>query len=319
MQSSHDQRLAPTVADSRAKRYVMERSWSGNSSRQLCWLAILALFVAVPVLAAQAQIKPTPIPLKVDLSRKIELSRRQSMLSQYMAKAACLLSLKTYGKTNTSEVKFVHHLFDETLLDLRTGSLVHNTLPESDSEILSALDAVDVLWETFGPAVLEQDLAVIAAQSPVIGQKLDTVVSLYLKKYESTGAVTQPMATALDISGRQSMLTQKASEEFCFIAARRDEAAHRKSLKTTIDIIQKSMHSLATGDAALGLDPPSAGEIIDQIARADEEWSHMNTILSRIAEGATPTTDDIAAVSSENVTVMQAMNVIVKLYETISE
>ena len=181
------------------------------------------------------------------------------------------------------------------------------------------LDAVDALWETYGPAVLDHKLDLVAKQGPVMGQKLEAVLSVYLKKYEASGAVAPPMVAALGVAGRQGMLTQKASWEFCLIAAHVDEARQRENLKATLAAVQTSLRGLLEGDAALGLDAAPAGEIIDQISLAQEQWSPMGLILARVAEGATPTADDIADVSRQNVGVLQSMNAITKLYQSLIE
>jgi hypothetical protein len=283
---------------------------------------LLPLAIALAALAgagARAQTASEPITEAADGKRKINLSGRQRMLSQYMAKAVCFASLGIDERTQVNEMMLTRHLFDQTLADLRNGSEIQRMLPETDAQILAALDKVGGHWAGYGAAVAKRELAAVAGTNLTVLATSNEAVTLFERKYGSLGKVSKPIAAALNISGRQRMLTQKASKELCFIAAGRDAETNRGRLKETIALFERSMRGLRDGDGELGLEAAPAGEIIDQIDRANEAWAALRPIFAKVADGAAPSTEDLAFVSQRNVAVMQAMNAMVELYELLTE
>ena len=282
-------------------------------------LAALVSLSAVPGAWAQALVQtaasPEPITTKADGKRKINLSGRQRMLSQYMAKAVCFASLKVDEKMQIDEMQLAHHLFERTLVELRDGSAVQRMLPEADLAINDALDEAERVWYVYGKAVKERDIAAVVGQNLTVLAKSNDVVTLFQKKYGSSGDVAPEIAAALNISGRQRMLTQKSSKEFCLVAAGIDAASNRTALKTTIEFFDTSMASLKDGNPAMGLAAAPSPAVIEQIGKANAAWAPMKAIFARVAGGAQPSPEDIAAISKQNVAVMESANVIVGMYE----
>jgi hypothetical protein len=280
----------------------------------LCAFGLAALALTVPLTAASAQAPEKAPSVAMDGKRKINFSGRQRMLSQYMAKAVCFASLGVDEKTQLEEMKFANFLFDQTLKDLRTGNSLQRMLPENDAAILAALDIVAAQWKVYGPAVLKRDIETVMANNVAVLTRMNEAVTLFQKKYGSAN-VQPETAAALNFSGRQRMLTQKASKEFCLIALGRDEAANRTNLTATIALFEKSMKGLRDGDASMGLKPAPETDIELTIDRAYQMWVPLREVLRRTADGATPSKEDIDEVSRRNVAVMHAMNGIVELYE----
>ena len=285
-------------------------------------LAVLVSLSAVPGASAQALVQtvatPEPITSKADGKRKINLSGRQRMLSQYMAKAVCFANLKVDEKMQIDEMQLAHHLFERTLVELRDGSTVQRMLPEEDLGINTALDEVERVWYIYGNAVKARDFAAIVGQNLTVLAKSNDAVTLFQKKYGSSGDVAPEIAAALNISGRQRMLTQKSSKEFCLIASGVDAANNRTALKATIELFDTSMASLKAGNPAMGLAAPPSPAILEQIGKANAAWAPMKAIFARVADGAQPAPEDIAAISKQNVAVMEAANVIVGMYEGVA-
>lgn len=280
---------------------------------------LLASSALLDAPTVRAQTSDPDVTAEADGKRKINLSGRQRMLSQYMAKSACFISLNVNKDVEEQELRLAHHLFDETLQDLRKGSGIQQMLPEGDPAILAALDVVKARWDAYGPAVLKRDMAAITRLSLDVLSSSNDAVTLFQKKYGASGSISPEAAAAINISGRQRMLTQKASKEFCLIASNRDVAASRSSLKATVALFERSMQGLRAGDAELGTKASDVGTIIDQIDRAHDAWGSLKAIFDRIADGGAPTASDIETVSRSNIQVMQEMNSLVELYEAISD
>jgi hypothetical protein len=265
---------------------------------------------------AWAQAPPVTISVEADGKRKINLSGRQRMLSQVMAKAACFASIAIDETAQLQELKLSQHLFETTLVDLRDGSKIQKLLPETDLAINAALDTMEENWYPFGQAITKRDFATVSSQNTAILTKSNDLVTLFQKKY-GTPKVAASAAT-LNIAGRQRMLTQKASKEFCLIAAGKDETENRTALKASVALFEATMLSLKTGDAKLGLKTPDA-KILEQIAHADEVWKPMSKIFTQLADGSKPSHDQLAAISRQSVPVMEAVNAIVESYENMTD
>ena len=275
----------------------------------------VAIAVAFPGTPVSAQ----KIEPKLDISRKLNLASRQAMLSQLMAKAVCFTALGADATTQLNELRFAHHLFDETLLETRSGSIVQNTRPVVDDDIVPLLDDIDGLWEKFGPAVLVRDKATVASLDPTLLDKLVEIVARFEKKYGALAPGSAEISAGLNVSRHQRVLTQQASKEFCFVAANIDAAGNRARLKATMALLNKSWRGLSAGDPSLGLTPAPAGEIDDQIARVGAEWSRLSPIFLRAADGAAPSREETAEAARQTAEVMHSTNLVVQLYEVISE
>jgi Type IV pili methyl-accepting chemotaxis transducer N-term len=262
---------------------------------------------------------PQVISVPADGRRKINLSGRQRMLSQYMAKAVCFAALGIDKPAQTNEARLAHYLFAKTLTDLRKGSATQQMLPETEPGILTALEVVDILWKSYGASVATDDLPSVVLQNPAVLAKMNDAVALVQKKYGSSGDVAPPLAAALNYSGRQRMLTQKSSKEFCLVASKIDEAANRTNMKATVALFEKSMRGLKTGDASMGLEAAPTPEIAAQIDKVEQAWAGLKVIFDKVADGAVPTPDEVATIARRNVDVMYATNEIVDLYEKLTQ
>ncbi len=289
-------------------------------ARARVWVTLLVLTLLAPfALAGAVAPAAAEITAAADGKRKINLAGRQRMLSQYMAKSACFIALGVDAKREEQELMLAHHLFDQTLSDLRTGSNIQEMLPERDPAILAALDVVVGHWKVYGPAVVARTLDAVEATNLDVLNSANDVVSLLQKKYGASGATSPQVAAAINFAGRQRMLVQKSSKEFCLVASGRDVAANRERLRATVQLFDRSMKALREGDTELGTAAPETGTVLDQIEQATAKWQPLKAIFDRVAAGETASAADIGAVSARNVLVMQEMNTLVDLYESLGD
>ena len=254
--------------------------------------------------------------IAVSGKRKINLAGRQRMLTQYMAKATCFVFLGVDDKEQMNQVFAMHDLFAKTLVDLRQGNPDLAMLPENNPDILAGLDEVQKHWEVYSRAVMQDRIDDIMTQNLVVLETMNRTVAIVEKTYGGgAGKVPAEIAAAINISGRQRMLSQRASKEHCLVAAGFDPEVNRKNLADTIALFEKSLAALRDGDAALGLGKAPNPEILAQIKTGGEEWAALKPVLDRAAKGEPPTIDDVEAVAQQNTHVLDAMDDLVKLYE----
>ena len=290
--------------------------------------SIIAVFCAA---LACATIGLPPVPASADVTRaedgkrKINLSGRQRMLSQRMAKAVCFAQLGIEAKRHRAMAVAAHDLFDETLQGLRRGSAAQGMNEERHPQVLAELDGVDGLWRAYGPAVI--DAAQTDAASPAMFAEvamlnvptlaqMNAAVAMFERHY-GTDDIHPALALAINVSGRQRMLTQKASKEFCLIASGYEAAANRAALADTLALFEASLAALRHGDDVMGLPPAPTPDLIAQLALVHDLWEPLRAVFATVSDGAVPTDGDIAIVAGGNDEVLREMNRAVGMYEAL--
>ena len=290
-------------------------------------LGVVAILACLPLGVAVSSQAYAEISVEEDAKRKINYSGRQRMLTQLMAKSVCFADMQVRYDHHLNEIGKTHFLFDETLKALRHGSQIQGMLQETHAEVLAALDVVEAEWAIYGAAVKAwwdrpvrnpRLLEKIYTHNLPTLRTMNEAVGLFEKAYAG-GAVEPGLAKAINVSGRQRMLTQKASKEFCLIAAGHDVDANRAALAATIELFQKSHDGLMYGDAELGLPAAPASEISQQLQLVGELWGKLQPALAEAAQpGAAPSLETVAAVAELNEPVLIEMNKAVMLYEQVA-
>lgn len=285
--------------------------------------ALIAILI-LPLLMVPQLGQSADAPALEDGKRKINLSGRQRMLSQRMAKAACFASMSIQTAGHLAEVRDAHALFDVTLLGLRHGDPDQGIDLETAPRILDELAGVEELWHSFGASIAnaaqseagaKAQLAQIAELNlPVLRQMNRTVIE-FERHYGSTGEMHPALALALNVSGRQRMLSQKASKEFCLILAGYNAPANREALSETVMLFETSLRALIDGSDAMGLPGAPTDEIALQLQKVSDLWAPLKVIFEATAAGLGPTEADIAAVVRDNSPLLTEMNRAVWMYD----
>ncbi len=285
-------------------------------------LVVIASVMTFPILPSEAQ--ATDAPAVTDGTRKINLSGRQRMLSQRMAKAACFASLGVLTDAHLIQAREAHNLFEQTLKDLRHGSTEQGLTPETSPRILTELDGVDELWNLYGVSVelAAEDRAAaqislwqIADLNLPLLRQLHRTVGEFERQYGNSGPVHPVLSFAINIAGRQRMLTQKASKEFCLILAGRQAAENRQALAATVALFDQSLHALTNGNDEMGLPQAPTEEIRTQLRKVQVMWAPLKAILEAVANGSKPSMAEIEKVARANDPVLDEMNRAVWMYD----
>lgn len=257
---------------------------------------------------------------EVDFSYTINLAGKQRMLSQKMAKEALLVALEINKEENLSNLKASHALFDKTLKGLQNGDTDLSLAPVNNPKIQTQLDTVIDLWTGYSGAV--QSLILAGA---INAPQIDTIANLNIpvliemdravKFYEdeaASGDLSPALAKAINISGRQRMLSQKMSKEFFFIALGKNVDANKANLAKTIALFDSSLDGLINGSAELGLSHAPTPELKAQLDIVNGLWGEFRTAI----EGA-PTSGNIAVIAEKNLPLLMEMNKAVGMFEAL--
>lgn len=284
--------------------------------------AIAAFALVVPALSTVAA-HGDELSVAAAGKTKINLAGRQRMLSQRMAKAACFASLGVDEARHLAMLGDAHGLFETTLTGLVDGDVSVGMLPETHSAVVDQLGKVERLWAGYGSVIEEvvaaqtvgeDQLAAIAALNVPVLREMHVSVGVMETYYGSDGSVHPALALAINVSGRQRMLSQRASKEFCFIVAGVDVDQNRQALSQTLQLFEDSLEGLINGDMSRGLAPAPTPEIAAQLASVEGLWTPFSAVLRQAAAGESPSAGDIALVAQQNDVVLAEMNAAVTLY-----
>lgn len=234
-------------------------------------VAAIALTVATPVSAFSPPEKTT--------RAKIDVSGKQRMLAQRMAKSACFAQL-------AAKMEYHEALLDDSTLQFRSGlnTLANgggvDELPvENDERAILRLEDLRAAWADLERLVIvfrssplpeRRSLLRLIEQSDAVVDEADTLV----KTYRSIGAVEETtMARTIDLAGRQRMLIQRASKDLCLLALKIGGEAYRAELRETVDLFERTLSQLRQGDDAVGVAPPVDEAHRSQLERVQRLWN----------------------------------------------
>lgn len=287
---------------------------------RICFVAIIALN-APTAHAAVGQEQA----IKQDAVRKINLAGRQRMLSQRMTKAACLaragLDEAKYRKVAGSAAEE----FTDVLAGLRVGDSERGLLPENTEAILTSLTEVETLWLAMHPlvqgasdgALSDTQFRSLHRQNVPLLKQMNAAVGAF-ERHKGEGLVHPELKVAINIAGRQRMLSQKAAKELCMIHLGIYPDNDRAALKHTIQQFEAAMNDLIDGNPDRGVLAAPTADLGYALISLQEIWDEKAApLLKSASEGGAFSADDVLALAEVLEEVLFRANEIVWMYEAI--
>jgi hypothetical protein len=251
---------------------------------------------------------------------KINLSGKQRMLIQKMSKEAVFASLGINTEQNKKNLSSSIALFEETLAGLQNGNSQLALSKTDDQEIGAQLDKVQQLWNEFKPNLEKiisngddkAALANIAQMNLPLLFAMDKVVASYA---QNSGSNLSDLATVLNLSGKQRMLTQKMTKELSLVAKGLDESENRVKLHTTMQLFDQTLKGLLKGDKDLDLPETTDDVIRKQLTVVQGYWNDLKPLI----EAVDTSNQSLQKVGQLNLTVLHEMDKAVKMYENQSK
>lgn len=147
-------------------------------------------------------------------------------------------------------------------------------------------------------------------------QKLSVIFTLIIALcLTTTQAMTkQEMGIAINLSGKQRMLSQKMSKEIFLIAKGIDVEGNKTLLKGTADLFDKTLKGLMNGDKELGLVKEENASISAQLNKVSGLWTEFRKSVDAVLSGDT-SKEILGKVATQNLPLLEEMNRAVTLYE----
>ncbi|MFT7390027.1 MAG: hypothetical protein ACI9ZH_000242 [Paracoccaceae bacterium] len=269
----------------------------------------------------------TPLPGAEDAAqaakRKINLSGRQRMLSQRMAKSAAMVRLGVEPERRLAMMAAAHGLFDRTLTGLMHGDASQGLTVETNPRVIESLKVVDGLWLGYGAAIQlsvtsgaadDAQMATIAKLNVPVLVNMDNSVKEFEMAYGDR-SISLGLAIAINVSCRRRMLSQKMSKEACLYALAIDPDAARAALGETVRLFDLSLTALTDGLPTVAIINPPTTDIAAKLQEVQALWAAFKPRMDAAALLGASSITQIEEIALANDPLLSTMNEAVFLYE----
>ncbi|ODS31256.1 MAG: hypothetical protein SCARUB_03625 [Candidatus Scalindua rubra] len=143
---------------------------------------------------------------------------------------------------------------------------------------------------------IQSKLAVIFGVFLTLG--IAGIVIVLMNSQKDDGAV-------INLAGKQRMLTQKMSKEAIALS---QGIGSKQSLVKTINLFDKTLKGLVSGDSELNLPATSNPEILGQLNHVQKLWKDLHANLSIVLANSDVTTAALSYINDNNMTLLKEMN-----------
>lgn len=261
-------------------------------------------------------------------SQRIDNAGKLRMLSQRIPAAACNLNAGIAPEQSKALLDGAIAEFDKILAALTFGDETLGIYGAEDRRRTTRV--IEELQKKFAPmhAALDDSVEGVpqdAAIQVIADHNMEVLEMAKLLVVEVSGEYANPVALlqsdviAIDIAGRQRMLTQKASKEICFILSGVNASASQEVLGSTVNTFEVSLNALRNGMPEVGMQPAPNDEIAQGLDQVKEDWNMIKGHVDAVMAGDTLSPEDRAAVFIGLNKTMADMNSVVGLYSDASK
>jgi len=290
-------------------------------------LAVCAV-ASVVAIAAPASAQSTQLDSAAaenDAKVRVNLAGRQRMLSQRMSKAVCLLNQGIEADTQADILNGSRNDFSVVLKALGSkDEELGLVTSERSSRVFRGIAEVEDIWSRFdgaiGTMIENGDFGnagaevVFTESEPLLG-KMNDLVSTIEQLHANPAEMMAAEGLAINIAGRQRMLTQKMGKELCLVFAGWGGDVTQTTLAKTMKMFEVSHTALEQGNPAVGISAPPTPEIEAALQQLGTDWQALRPVIEAAINGDDLSQDDIARYARDGDALLRNMNAIVGMYE----
>ena len=256
------------------------------------------------------------------LKKTINLSGKERMLTQNMAKLALQSSLNIQGDRSRKELKKVADLYDKTLNGFKNGDKDLGLEPATDKKVKEQITIVEKAWKPFYKAVNKivegkdkdgKALKYIVENNEKLLKLSNDLVEAYEASNTSVNYLEKARLHTVNVAGRQRMLTQKMTKEKLLILKGQNE--YLPKLAKTVELFDTSLTALIKGDKSQKITKPTNKKIVNQLKVVSKLWEELKPLYKK--EKNSP--KELATIITKNEVLLKEMNAMVKMAEKEAE
>jgi len=284
-------------------------------------------FLVFSLLAVFCFLSPAYAITQYHMGIVVNLSGKQRMLTQKMSKEMLLIAKGIDAAANRENLKKTAALFDKTLKGLVNGDSDLKLVKTGNPKAVKQLGKVSKIWSGFKKnvaAVLAGDtskelLEKIAVTNLTLLKNMNHAVKIFEGQAKNMGGVSNPfgLATTLNLSGKQRMLTQKMTKELLLVANGIEPEKNKINLKKTASLFERTLKGLMDGDSNLELPGTTDPVIRSQLVTIQKLWNDYKPLIENVALGESNDVpmDVLVKAANLNLPLLREMNRAVKMYE----
>lgn len=256
-------------------------------------------------------------------SERINFAGKLRMLSQRIPAAACYRHADI-EKSKTSEMlEAATAEFDTIIHGLEHGDTDLGMIgAEKDRRVLQDLKVMHEHWDYLHPEIehivdnggSDAEVLDLAHASGPLLEDAKLLVSELVAEYSDPADLLQADAITIDIAGRQRMLAQRVSKNFCLLATGLGEDTAKGELAGTREMYSVSANALRFGLPAAGINATENQVILDGLDKVLADWATAQAILDQADAGTAISTEDQAFIFNTMNSLTGQMNKLVSIY-----
>lgn len=256
-------------------------------------------------------------------ARKINVAGRQRMLSQRIAMATALGRLNVDLEANVGTIESAADAFEAAQVGLRGGSDSFGLLPETHPSVITSLNKVDVVWAEMRETaktivqrgkVSRTDFSVISDVNLRLLSRANIVVKKLVSAYAENDRDDLGVAKAIDMAGRQRMLSQKMIKEAAMIGLKFRKSENREFLTETTELFDSSLFKLIYGSESEDI-PEAPEEVRLKLQEVETLWLDLYPLMDEIASLGRAGAFELEELSYSANELLSLSNEAVRLYE----
>jgi nitrate/nitrite-specific signal transduction histidine kinase len=261
-------------------------------------------------------------------SERIDFSGKLRMLSQRIVAASCFLQagVETEASRDTLAAATAEFALITDALEFGNPDLGIIGIEER-RKTLAGIAKLRELWAPI--SVLADkveagegtvaDISAIAEQSAPLLEIAKRLVVQISSQYANQTSVLQSDAIAIDLAGRQRMLSQRISKNICLIASGVNVEASRAELAGAAQIFENTLNALRFGLVEAAIQAPKTDDIADGLAVVAENLALMLPLIAEITAGNSLDSEQLGIVFLTANLMTGNMNKVVGLYSEASK
>ena len=260
---------------------------------------------------------------EAEANRKINISGRQRMLTQRMSRSAVYAALDVEAERHIELLEVSRADFSKALDGLHYGDADLGLPEEEYAAVREQIEVVEELWYPFESMVRrivdrgearEREILHIAETNVSLLKEANTLVEL-LVEYYGREDTDMGRAIAINIAGRQRMLSQKMTKETGLSAYGWRPDVTRVDLKETMRLFEDSLAALMSGNPSFTLPRPPE-EVWQQLTVVKGLWADFKPEVAKfLPEEKTIERHCLFDVASRSDPVLANVHKAVNLYE----